>query len=323
MLCRMLMERLPEQRRDRLPRQPQLSRDDILHRHRRRPRHSSCPRSVRARMLRALQDHLHRALRRGPPGGAAGRRGARHAGSTRSRRSACCPTSNPQRHKLLQIVLFGQPELDEHPGPAAHAPVEGPHHPPLRPGAAGAARTSRDYIDFRMRAAGYRGPDLFGAAARAHHRRRLRAGSRGASTSSPTSRCWRPSPAGRHARGCRRGACRHSRRRDGSSAAVARSCGWSQPAAAVLLAVAVVVIGRRRGIAAGQEPAAPPARPGCRARSIDSRAAPAAAAPATAVTAADTPRRTRQSFPGDGPSETAAASATAAEAEPDEPTSDR
>ena len=64
------------------------------------------------------------------------------------------------RHKLLQIVLFGQPELD-----ATLAKTELrqlrdriTHSFRMRPlSAAEAAK----YISFRMRAAGYRGPDVF------------------------------------------------------------------------------------------------------------------------------------------------------------------
>jgi len=66
------------------------------------------------------------------------------------------------KHKLLQIVLFGQPELDEN--------LRQPHirqlreritHsfalPPLAPQEIG------EYLMFRLRAVGYRGPDLFSA----------------------------------------------------------------------------------------------------------------------------------------------------------------
>ncbi len=63
--------------------------------------------------------------------------------------------------KLLQIVLFGQPELDEHLNlPNMRQLKERITHAfglaPLPP------RDIRDYIDFRLRAAGYHGPDLFG-----------------------------------------------------------------------------------------------------------------------------------------------------------------
>ena len=63
--------------------------------------------------------------------------------------------------KLLQIVLFGQPELEAHLAlPNMRQLKERITHSfalaPLPP------RDIRDYIDFRLRAAGYRGPDLFG-----------------------------------------------------------------------------------------------------------------------------------------------------------------
>src|SRR6185436_11157984 len=63
--------------------------------------------------------------------------------------------------KLLQIVLFGQPELDAHlAAPHMRQLKERITHSfalePLPP------RDIKDYVGFRMRAAGYRGPDLFG-----------------------------------------------------------------------------------------------------------------------------------------------------------------
>jgi MSHA biogenesis protein MshM len=63
--------------------------------------------------------------------------------------------------KLLQIVLFGQPELDQH--------LAQPHMRQLRERITHAftltplpPREIRDYVNFRLRAAGYHGPDLFG-----------------------------------------------------------------------------------------------------------------------------------------------------------------
>jgi MSHA biogenesis protein MshM len=63
-------------------------------------------------------------------------------------------------HKLMQIVLFGQPELDEH--------LSQPHMRQLKERITHAfsllplpARDIRDYLNFRLRAAGYKGPDLF------------------------------------------------------------------------------------------------------------------------------------------------------------------
>ena len=66
--------------------------------------------------------------------------------------------------KLLQIVLFGQPELDAHLAlPHMRQLRERITHSftlaPLPP------REIRDYLNFRLRAAGYHGPDLFGTEA--------------------------------------------------------------------------------------------------------------------------------------------------------------
>jgi type II secretory pathway predicted ATPase ExeA len=62
--------------------------------------------------------------------------------------------------KLLQIVLFGQPELDENlRQPSIRQLKERVAHS-FRLGPLTAAET-REYLMFRLRAAGYRGPDLF------------------------------------------------------------------------------------------------------------------------------------------------------------------
>jgi MSHA biogenesis protein MshM len=65
-----------------------------------------------------------------------------------------------RQHKLLQIVLFGQPELDENlRKPEIRQLRERITHSfgltPLT------AEEVRDYLTFRLRAAGYHGPDLF------------------------------------------------------------------------------------------------------------------------------------------------------------------
>jgi type II secretory pathway predicted ATPase ExeA/septal ring-binding cell division protein DamX len=66
-----------------------------------------------------------------------------------------------RQHKLLQIVLFGQPELDVNlKKPQIRQLRERITHsfalPPLT------AAEIKDYLGFRLRAAGYHGPDLFG-----------------------------------------------------------------------------------------------------------------------------------------------------------------
>jgi hypothetical protein len=64
------------------------------------------------------------------------------------------------RHKLLQIVLFGQPELDEVLGLASLRQLKDriTHSFRMRPLTGAEAA---HYVAFRMRAAGYRGPDVF------------------------------------------------------------------------------------------------------------------------------------------------------------------
>jgi type II secretory pathway predicted ATPase ExeA len=66
-----------------------------------------------------------------------------------------------QHHKLLQIVLFGQPELDEHLADPAirqlrERVVHSFHLDPL------SSTDTKAYLNFRMRQAGYKGPDVFG-----------------------------------------------------------------------------------------------------------------------------------------------------------------
>jgi MSHA biogenesis protein MshM len=65
------------------------------------------------------------------------------------------------RHKLLQIVLFGQPELDATLAKPALRPLRDrvTHAFRMRPLSDGEAAK---YLSFRMRAAGYRGPEIFG-----------------------------------------------------------------------------------------------------------------------------------------------------------------
>jgi len=69
-----------------------------------------------------------------------------------------------EREKLLQIVLFGQPELERNLQPAHIRQLkERITHSFLLPRLE--AAEIREYLDFRMRSAGYRGPPLFAASA--------------------------------------------------------------------------------------------------------------------------------------------------------------
>ena len=65
------------------------------------------------------------------------------------------------RHKLLQIVLFGQPELDDDARQAEPAPAARPHHALASACGRCVAAEVAKYLSFRMRAAGYRGPEVF------------------------------------------------------------------------------------------------------------------------------------------------------------------
>jgi hypothetical protein len=99
-----------------------------------------------------------------------------------------------EKDKLLQIVLFGQPELDAHLAlPNMRQLKERITHSftlgPLPP------RDVSDYVNFRLRAAGYHGPRALRAGGAEDHRRRLR----------------RPHPAHQHLR--RQDAPRRVRRR--------------------------------------------------------------------------------------------------------------
>ena len=71
------------------------------------------------------------------------------------------------KHKLIQIVLFGQPELDEKLDQSNMRQLKDRivHHFSILPIS---RKVIDDYLMFRMRAAGYKGPDVFSAAAVLH-----------------------------------------------------------------------------------------------------------------------------------------------------------
>lgn len=68
------------------------------------------------------------------------------------------------KHKLIQIVLFGQPELDEKLDQSNMRQLKDRivHHFSILPIS---RKVINDYLMFRMRAAGYKGPDIFSQAA--------------------------------------------------------------------------------------------------------------------------------------------------------------
>jgi len=162
MLCRVLMERLPETVETIYLAVPSLSRDEML-------AAISSDLGIDTaganlpKMMRALQDKLIELH-------AAGRQvvcliDEAHAmplGTLEEIRLLSNLETGTQ--KLLQIVLFGQPELDSHLSlPHMRQLKERITHnfplAPLPPQEIGA------YLHFRMRQAGYHGPDLFSAEA--------------------------------------------------------------------------------------------------------------------------------------------------------------
>ena len=158
MLCRVLVERLPKSVETIYLANPSLSRDEILH-------VIAADLQVESRgervtiLLRALQERLIKLY-------AAGRRvvvliDEAHAMPIETLEEIRLLSNlESNRHKLLQIVLFGQPELDQHLAlPNMRQLKERITHGfKLEP----LVRSDvESYVDFRMRAAGYRGPSVF------------------------------------------------------------------------------------------------------------------------------------------------------------------
>ena len=162
MLCRVLMERLPDAVETIYLAVPSLSRDEMLAEIAGDLGIDTAGANT-TKLLRALQEKLIAVH-------AAGRQvvalideaHAMPAGTLEEIR--LLSNLETDKEKLLQIVLFGQPELDTHlaaPGMRqlkeriTHAFVLAPLPP----------REISEYIKFRLRAAGYHGPDLFGTEA--------------------------------------------------------------------------------------------------------------------------------------------------------------
>lgn len=160
MLCRVLIERLPENVETLFLASPSLSRDEILHALA-DDLHIPLPGTRTTVLLRALQEHLIRVY-------AEGRRvvllvDEAHAMPAESLEEVRLLSNlESSREKLLQIVLFGQPELDER--------LARPDMRQLRERITHSFKLQplprpevEKYIDFRLRQAGYRGADLFSA----------------------------------------------------------------------------------------------------------------------------------------------------------------
>jgi MSHA biogenesis protein MshM len=162
MLCRVLMERLPENVETIHLANPSLSRDEIMFTLADELQINLATNRVSA-VMRALQEHLIDLY-------AQGRQvvvlideaHAMPAETLEEIRLLSNLESN--RHKLLQIVLFGQPELNEVLGRTEMRQLKEriTHNFTLEP----LVRADvAQYINFRMRAAGYKGPDVFSPAA--------------------------------------------------------------------------------------------------------------------------------------------------------------
>jgi MSHA biogenesis protein MshM len=162
MLCRVLIERLPQSVETIYLANPSLSRDEILHAIA-DDLHITLPGARTTVLIRALQDHLIKLY-------GEGRRvvlliDEAHAMPLESLEEVRLLSNlESTKHKLLQIVLFGQPELDEH--------LNLPSMRQLRERITHAFRLEplvrsdiASYIDFRMRQAGYKGPAVFSAPA--------------------------------------------------------------------------------------------------------------------------------------------------------------
>ena len=158
MLCRVLMERLPPHVATIYLATASLAREEILHAiaDDLELRLSPERRSV---ALRELQEHLIALY-------GAGRRvvilidEAHVMPEDTLEQVRLLSNLESNRHKLLQIVLFGQPELDETLAKTALRQLRDriTHSFRMRPLAL--AEVGK-YLSFRMRAAGYRGPEVF------------------------------------------------------------------------------------------------------------------------------------------------------------------
>ncbi|HEX6691398.1 MAG TPA: AAA family ATPase [Burkholderiales bacterium] len=158
MLCRVLMERLPAHVETIYLATPSLGRDEILY---------AIGDDLDLKLasgrtsvaLRELQEQLIRLY-------AAGRRvvvlvdEAHVMPDETLEQVRLLSNLESNRHKLLQMVLFGQPELDATLAKPSLRQLRDrvTHSFRMRPLA---APEVANYVSFRMRAAGYRGPDLF------------------------------------------------------------------------------------------------------------------------------------------------------------------
>jgi type II secretory pathway predicted ATPase ExeA len=158
MLCRVLMERLPAHVETLYIATPSLGRDEVLHAIADELQ-IKLPEGRTSTVLRDLQEQLIRLY-------AAGRRvvvlvDEAHVMPDESLEQVRLLSNlESNRHKLLQIVLFGQPELDATVAKHSLRQLRDriTHSFRMRPLSEAEVK---NYLSFRMRAAGYRGPEVF------------------------------------------------------------------------------------------------------------------------------------------------------------------
>ena len=163
MLCRMLEERLPETVEVVYLANPSLSPEDTLHAIALEMNLDVDSGANRLQVMHVLQQHLLEKH-------AANRQVVVFVEEAQSMPIATLEEirllSNleTKRDKLLQIVLFGQPELDENLDQVAIRQLKEriTHSFYLQPFT---TDQIREYVNFRLRAVGYRGPDMFRAGA--------------------------------------------------------------------------------------------------------------------------------------------------------------
>jgi type II secretory pathway predicted ATPase ExeA len=162
MLCRMLLERLPEQIETVYLANPSLTRDELLFALADELQLPSAPQRIHL-LLRELQRHLIDLYSGGKQ--VVVLIDEAHAMPIETLEEIRLLSNLESRqHKLLQIVLFGQPELNEvlsaqNMRQLRERVTHNFNLEPLEPADIGT------YLMFRMRAAGYHGPDLFTPAA--------------------------------------------------------------------------------------------------------------------------------------------------------------
>jgi MSHA biogenesis protein MshM len=162
MLCRVLMERVPAHVATIYLATPSLARDEILHAIA-DDLDLKLSRERTTVALRALQEHLIGLY-------AAGRRvvilidEAHAMPEDTLEQVRLLSNLESNRHKLLQIVLFGQPELDATLAKSGLRQLRDRITNAFRMRPLAAPEVAK-YLSFRMRAAGYRGPDVFSAGA--------------------------------------------------------------------------------------------------------------------------------------------------------------